>query len=294
MTPFRIVALALFMILVAALPAAAQEPSSTVAYTAEMRELLRGAEAGELKAMHELGFRLMDNRAAPYHDDAAGYFWLTQAADRGYWLSSFYLARAILYGWRSPGHENTDAENEEGLRWLRRAAQDVDPGEGSGKFNMLGKLHAGQTRGALSMVTVALDYEESAKWYRLCAIEGEPWCQAALGQILVYRLGRPETKREGCEWLAQGSENGHPTAMFELGGALRSGLCGRVDPKQAYVWLRRAEIWHQRGVCKDSDPYFTTAEVVQELAAGMDSTMTAAAEQLAEDWHPHPGMCWQP
>ena len=54
-----------------------------------------------------------------------------------------------------------------------------------------------------------------------------------------------------------------------------------------------AEIWHRRGVCKDSDPYFNTAEVLQELAAGMDSAMTGAAKQLAEDWRPHPGVCWQ-
>jgi TPR repeat protein len=257
-----------------------------------IQELSWRAESGDPEAMHELGVHLLSDRSAPYFDDASGYAWLSRAADRGHWPSSYYLAQAILYRWRWPERESTAAENQEGIRWLEKAAHDAELGQGEDVFKMLGNIYAGDIR--YLEANVPIDNAQAVTWYRLCAISNNSWCQASLGRILVEHIGDPDSVREGCQWLLQGAENGDPTGMYTLADAYRAGRCGRTDTAQAYIWFRRREIWQGRGICKSPSIEYEAQNAIRHLSPSMSRDAITSAQKQATDWHPREGVCWHP
>jgi TPR repeat protein len=110
--------------------------------------LLRAGELGSLEAQRDLGALYATGDWTGPHDPAQAVEWYRQAAERGHIDAQYNLGCMYLSG------EGVPSDSVEGLRWLRRAADQGD----------------GQTLGVLAEVYrngfygVPLDLEEAERW----------------------------------------------------------------------------------------------------------------------------------
>ena len=186
----------------------------------------RAADAGCGRGEYELARAYLRGRGVA--QDTRRAVWLvTSAAERGVPEAQCLLGRLYLRGTdssssaRGGGLEKDEAE---GMRWLRRAAE-----EGYAKALVAIGACYGDANAA-----------EAASWYRRAAAAGCAKGQHALG--LCYRDGRgvPRDADEAARWLRRAAEQGYAPAQCALGACYRDGRAFPRDACRALHWTLRA------------------------------------------------------
>ena len=72
------------------------------------------------------------------------------------------------------------------------------------------------------------------------ARSGDHEIQFQYGMLLRRRAKVPAELSESTDWLMKAAENGHPTAMAELGFAIGLGLGVPADPRLGLIWIEKA------------------------------------------------------
>ena len=204
--------------------------------------LRQRAATGELAAIHDLGTRLHDD--ADRSNDAEGRDLLIRAGNMGYPNSASYLAKAYLYGWYEWSRMDGKANLREGLRWLRLAGENARPDTlAQDDYRMLGDLYSGFRIRGIDSGELPVDLAEAIKWYRLCAVEFETFCEGRLGEVL---LESPETAVEGFKWLQAAADAGNMWSMSRMADLYAAGHVVRKDLTLALIWYERSRRWNPR------------------------------------------------
>ena len=247
-----------------------------------MAALKARAAAGEIAAIQELGATLQNDKDPT--NDVEGRDLLIRAADAGSWSSAYFLAQSYLYGWSDWALRDGEANIPEGLKWLRRAGETAPPdAEAQDAYRLLGKIYSGfPVKGALWPVTAPINDAEAIKWYRLCALELDPFCEWQLGRLLIKS---PESAAEGVKWLLNAANAGHEYPMSDLAGLYEAGTVLKKDLEKAVIWHERSARW---GVTVSGRTEFEAAarQKVAELSKQLTPEQLARAMVAAEQFKP--------
>ena len=82
------------------------------------------------------------------------------------------------------------------------------------------------------------EWDRAAHWWRLSAIAHYPDAQNNLGSYLLSTSSGMNDQHEGRDWLLKAAQQGHPTAMFNLGKILGQ----QGDLPGAWLWWERASV----------------------------------------------------
>ena len=178
--------------------APATKETEAAAQAALFADAKKRAEAGDAKAMLELGFNHMLGLGTPIDMPAASE-WIRRAAENGNEDAYFPYGQICQRGEMRP------KDLKEALRWFRLAAA---------KQNANAELSLAQAyeQGA----GVEKDAKESRRWLELSATHGHPIAQETLGWKLCESDHVTEV-RQGNEWLRKAAMQGNPDASIRLG-----------------------------------------------------------------------------
>lgn len=192
------------------------ERNGTTRYSDRIREELREVTllAGRVRAWQ------MEQQAGQEEGEAearAAWEALMRGVEAHDPEAMFRLALALLEG----GPE----EQQEGIAWLRRAAE-------------AGRLDAAHVLAEQLFERQAA--EEGAALLRQTAQAGDPQAMNQLGYRLLFGVGLPANQEEGRDWLRKSAEAGALSGMFQYGLCLLDGLGGAQELEQSEFWLQRA------------------------------------------------------
>lgn len=146
--------------------------------------------------------------------------WLGKAAERGHVEALTLLGLSYLTGravTRSP---------EDAVKWLRQAAEKNYP-KAEGLLG-LAYFTAAEVR----------NEEESRRWVRKAAADGDPLGQTLLGEFLLFgRAGMEKNTAEGVAWARKAAEQGDARAQYMLAGLLANGVGTEKNFIESRFWL---------------------------------------------------------
>ena len=143
---------------------------------------------------------------------------LRRAAVAGDVPSQSQLGSVLYFGWWAK------PDREEGLRWLRAAANRND-------------LSA-----QLVLAKQIKDQVEALNWYEKAALNGDPVGQERLGQAYWRGEGRPRDVKASVEWFQKAAAGGHPDAQLLLGAQYAFGEVIPRDLGQSRHWLTKLAV----------------------------------------------------
>jgi TPR repeat protein len=120
-------------------------------------------------------------------------------------------------------------DHAEAAKWMRKAAEQGDPGAQTN----LGFWYA-DGRG------VQTDYAEAAKWMRMAAEQGHAAAQTNLGFWYANGQGVQQDFAEAAKWMRKAAEQGHAAAQTNLGFMYEDGQGVQQDDVEAAKWYRKA------------------------------------------------------
>ena len=135
------------------------------------------------------------------------------------------FAQHILGLWYDTGDYGLTEDDEEAVRWYRRAAEQGYAGAQSA----LGFLYA-HGEG------VPEDDIEAVRWYRFAAEQGWVNAQYNLGLMYADGEGVPEDDEEAVWWYRLAAEQGYASAQTILGLMYANGEGVPEDLVLAYMW----------------------------------------------------------
>jgi TPR repeat protein len=244
--------------------------------------LRQRAATGDLAAMHELGARLQDD--GDTSNDIKGRDLLIQAGRLGYSNSASYLAHADLYGWYEWSRVNGEADFHEGLRWLR-AAGDSAPADtlAQDDYRMLGHIYSGFPIRDIEQNVIPVDRGEAIKWYRLCAVEFERFCEGRLGELLIET---PESAVEGFKWIEAAAAAGNVWSMYKMADLYAAGDIVQKDLVRALIWYERSRQWNPRVGGNATALYDSTETRIEEVSKLLIPQEIARALEMATKFRP--------
>ena len=136
---------------------------------------------------------------------------------------------AFSLGWLIENGAGTAKDDEEAVRWYRKAA---DQGHAEAA-DMLGAIYA-VGRG------VPKDSTEAVKWYRLGADKNN--INAIIALARMYELGADILKdeTEASRLYRKAADQGNSTAMYQLGSMYLDGRGVPQDDAEAVIWFRKS------------------------------------------------------
>lgn len=136
----------------------------------------------------------------------------------------------LLYGLSLlEGRYGLKPNAQEGLRWIRRAA------EGGNPYAAL-KLGNAYAEG----VGLARDDAKAVEWWRRAAQENNVEAKYRLGKAYLEGKGVPQDDGKAAEWLKQAASEGNVHAQYLLGRMYHEGYAVAQDQELAKDWLSRA------------------------------------------------------
>ncbi len=179
-------------------PAPTPKDAEATERAAIFADAKKRAEAGDAKAMLELGFNHMLGFGTPIDLPSASE-WIRRAAEKGYEDAYFPYGQICQRGEMRP------KDLKEAFRWFRLAAA---------KHNADAELSLAQAyeQGA----GVEKDAKESRRWLELSATHGHPNAQEALAWELCESENAADL-RQANEWLLKAALQGNPRASVLLG-----------------------------------------------------------------------------
>lgn len=124
--------------------------------------------------------------------------------------------------------------NEEALRWLKKAAEQGHP-EAQYELGCICNTEHGSIKRAF------YDYHTGNKWYKKAAKQGHVKAQCELG--LAYCSGNWYLEKDlkaGVELIQSAADQGYAEAQFSLGWAHAMDLGAQEDYRKATEWYRKA------------------------------------------------------
>jgi TPR repeat protein len=166
------------------------------------------------------------------------------------------------------------SDNNESLRWIKRAAQQHFP---PAEF-LLGTMY--ETGFASSK-----DLVEAGRWYRKAAEAGYAAAQTNLGILYERGDGVPKDLPEAARWYKRAAEQGDASGCANLARLYANGIGVATDYKLAYFWTIAAQ--YRESAMANALPQ----SFVQELNRRLPENERSLAATEAQDWiraHPLP------
>ena len=149
---------------------------------------------------------------------------------------------------------------------------------------MLGDIYSGFRIRGIEQNAFPVDRAEAIKWYRLCAVEFETFCEGRLGELLVQS---PETAIEGFKWLQAAAGAGNVWSMNEMADLYATGNVVQKDLTKALIWYERSRQWNPR-VGGDATALYDTSEArIAEVSQLLTPQEVAAAMHTAAKFKPN-------
>ena len=206
---------------------------------------LRGAELGEVHAMHVVAF--MTN------DDAKKFYWYKKAAELGERDSIKQTAIMLACG------QGTEKNLEEAEKFLGRLTEE-ESAEAmyhiSEKTNSIEWMERAAKVSTPAMIKVAENYvlqnnfENALYWYQCAADKNSPAALSMIGDIYYIGEGKIEQDyKKAFEYYSKASELGYNMATIKKAIMLYKG-CGEIEQnlREAFLILRK--------VCKTREKFF--------------------------------------
>ncbi len=188
----------------------------------EVAAYRRGAEAGNARAMADLGYAYQNGEGVARNDQEA-FKWYTKAVELGDARAKARLANLYGTGRGVP---------QDGARAFALSREAADAGDESG-FVVLGNCY---TNGW----GVAKDELEAARFYRKAADTGNAVAMANLGYMYSTGRGVTADKAEAYRWYRKSADAGAVPGMLRVGVAYDSGDGVAKDQAEAARWYRKA------------------------------------------------------
>lgn len=146
--------------------------------------------------------------------------------------AQFELSRLLEDG------KGTKADDEEAVRWLRRAAEQ---GHAKSQYGLGLHLSAGEG--------VMPDPKEAYAWFLKAAEQGHAYAERAVGMCLRDGDGVKADQAEGKKWMLRAAEHGQPRAQWEIGSDYYGEQPDVANDAIAARWFRKsAEQLDPRGL----------------------------------------------
>jgi len=200
------------------------------------------------------------------------------AADRGYLLAQWRLARAYRFG---NGVEKSDIK---ALKWFRKVADSHDP---------VFRRNRKKLRATVSSLVAIADYfrtgvkgtvytknlDRAQSLYRYAATRyGHPGAQYALGVMYLKGEGLEKSQLVGMKWLMLASRKGFAKAQALLGDIYLSFKNSPKSRLTGLMWHRMAEKSaraesDKKLLARSGEIFATASESERALAVGMVAKM---------------------
>ncbi|GHT45707.1 hypothetical protein FACS189454_05630 [Planctomycetales bacterium] len=234
---------------------------------AQVAEMQKKADAGDVKAQLELGF----------HYDTDGNYedamkWYRKAADNGSAAANVGIGFLILNGQGVPQNKEKGKEiirkSVDGL--LNEAKQD-EP---------IAQVIMGWCYDSGNGVTE--DKSEAVKWFRKAAEQGNAVAQNNLGDCYYNGNGVTEDKSEAVKWYRKAAEQGNACAQNNIGECYYNGEGVTEDKAEAVKWFRKAaEQGYASAQNNLGDCYYNGEGVTQDYAEAVKWYRKAAEQGYA-------------
>ena len=181
------------------------------------------------------------------------------------------FAQHILGLWYDTGDYSLTEDDEEAVRWYRRAAEQ---GYARGQ-SALGFMYA-HGEG------VPEDDIEAVRWYRFAAEQGWVNAQYNLGLMYADGEGVPEDDEEAVRWYRLAADQGYASAQTNLGLMYANGEGVPEDLVLAYMWYNLS--------AGQGNSYARWYKIIVEQR--MTREQIAEAQRLSREWiatHPERG-----
>lgn len=224
--------------------------------------LHRAGEAGYLQAQTDLGGLYLEGGKGVKKDEAEAYRWFARAAEQGSPEAHLYLAELLLRGGAVPRDEaaalmhgrqaaeagltegmlmvgldliRSEEGIEEGMEWLRKAAESQSLRTAGIAAGMLGDIYAKGAR------HVEPDAAQAVQWYRRGAQVGYARAQMIYALILLEGEAGVKDEEQGMAYLRMAAGQDYPRAIAALINRLRNAGGDASLEKEADAWSRRLE-----------------------------------------------------
>ncbi len=235
-------------------PAPAVNDTQSVEQKARFADTKKRAEAGDAKAMFELGLNHLLGLGTPIDMPSAAE-WIRRSAEKGNEDAYFPYGQICQRGELRP------KDLKEAIRWFRLAAAKQNP-------NAELSLAQAYEEGA----GVEKDAKESRRWLELSATHGHPIAQETLGWELSESEDAAEV-RQSNEWLRKAAMQGNPSAGVLLGVNHILGRGMTKDVELGYAWILVGEMGGDE----------ETRELARNYKRGASMSLVAKATPLARD-----------
>lgn len=110
---------------------------------------------------------------------------------------------------------------------------------------------------------VETDFEESARWYRLAAEQGDPWAEWHLAVLSRDGQGVPQDHEAAFTWMLSAAKHGLTGPQAWVGYLYEHGEGVERDEAEALIWYRRAAAQSHRWSQLQLGRLYLTGKVVE-------------------------------
>lgn len=260
----------LFLALLAAVPAAAQEaaPNEDETFTdvrpgeisTDPANLIEGARRGDVRALNNLGLLWARGIGVEAPNFGEAMRWWKEAAKRGYTLSMNNLG--LLH---ANGHGVTQ-DYAQALKWWEMSAEHGD----AWAMNSIGDLYENGHG-------VEQSYGDALEWYARAASGGDGLGMFNLGNFHESGLGVPRDLKRARDWYERSADKGIAISMQRLGLMTAEGR-GVPDPAEAHAWLSVAGRYFGP---EDAADVAANRRALETLAGSLSPQQRARAQEIA-------------
>lgn len=219
--------------------------------------LREAADAGDAKAMFEIGNRYADGRGVAA-DMAAAAEWYERSAELGYAPAEYRLGNLYERG------SGVERDITAAMEWYDRAAKQ---GNASAMHN-LAVLYA------MGGAENAPDNDRAARWFLEAAELGVTDSQYNLGILAAKGTGVPQSLEESYKWFALVAKTGDRDAA-----AKRDEVAKALRPEQLEKARQTVELWKARPVLPEAN----VADIPEEWTEGDAQTASVDVEKAVRN-----------
>ena len=239
-------------------PTAAQAPAPTFEVPADAGPvpLREAAEAGDAKALFEIGGRYAEGRGTK-QDQTEAAKWYERSADAGFAPGQYRIGN---YYEKGTGVARDVAKAK---TWYQMAAEQ---GNASAMHN-LAVLYAMGADGTT-------DNDSAARWFQRAAELGVSDSQFNLGILAAKGIGMPQNLEESYKWFALVAKAGDKDAATK-----RDEVANALRPEQLAKAQAAAELWKPKAVVAEAND----VTIPPEWTEGQDKTASVDMKQAVRN-----------
>ena len=219
--------------------------------------LREAADAGDAKAMFEIGNRYADGRGVAA-DMAAAAEWYERSAELGYAPAEYRLGNLYERG------SGVERDITAAMEWYDRAAKQ---GNASAMHN-LAVLYA------MGGADNSPDNDRAARWFLEAAELGVTDSQYNLGILAAKGTGVPQSLEDSYKWFALVAKTGDRDAA-----AKRDEIAKALRPEQLEKARQTVELWKARPVLPEAN----IADIPEEWTEGDSQTASVDVEKAVRN-----------